>query len=121
MIRTPFEIHRINAQPQGFKIIFTKPLASDSKITHSSVHVRSYTYHYHSSYGSKEIDQKTLNITSSQLSKDRHVLTLEMDDLREGYVHEITFKGLRSSDGTPLEHAVACYTLNRIPRSARKE
>jgi hypothetical protein len=118
---TPFEIHRINAQPGGFKVTFTKPLGPDSGITHSSVHMRSYTYHYHSSYGSEEIDQQTLNIRSSLLSKDRRVMNLDVDGLREGYVHEMTFKGLRSSDDEPLDHAVVCYTLNRIPRSAQKE
>ena len=114
---TPFEIQRINAQPQGFKITFTKPLATESTITSSSVGIRSYTYHYHSSYGSEEIDRKSLQTTSIQVSKDRRVLTMQVDGLREGYVHEITFDGLRSLDQEPLDHSVVCYTLNRIPKS----
>lgn len=118
---TPFEIHRINAQSHGFKITFTKPLAANRAITHSSVHIRSYTYHYHSSYGSEEIDQKILTPKSIQVSENRRELTLEMDGLREGYVHELTFEGLRSSDHEPLNHLVSCYTLNRIPRSTHKD
>lgn len=110
----PFEILKMNAQPHGFKITFTKPLAMDTSVT-DALTMQSFTYHYHSAYGSEEIDSQILNIASSSLSKDRTILNLEVDGLREGYVHKLVFKGLHSADHEPLKHPVVCYTLNRIP------
>jgi hypothetical protein len=38
-----------------------------------------------------------------------------LSKLEEGHIHTLTAAGLRSTDGLPLLHNIAYYTLNYIP------
>jgi hypothetical protein len=40
---------------------------------------------------------------------------LTLSKLEEGHIHHLTAPGVRSTDGEPLLHPVAYYTLNYIP------
>ena len=112
---TPFEMQRINALPEGFRITFTQPLQIKPSIRADQFQIRSYTYHYHSSYGSPEIDETRLGIDEMEISKDRKSVDLQINGLREGYVHEIKLIGIKSATFDTLIHDTAAYTLNRIP------
>jgi hypothetical protein len=77
----------------------------------------SYTYWYFEPYGSPEIETKALTVTPRSVSDDGLVIELAVDGLRPTFVHELRAKGLkRASDGAPLLHDLAMYTLNRIPK-----
>jgi len=115
--KTPFEIREMRARPDGFELTFTKPLDVATTVP-DSLTLSSYTYLYHSTYGSDEIQRRDLTIDHLELSQDGLRLRLFVDDLRELYVHELVAAGLRSSDGEPLLHPEAYYTLNRIPLTA---
>ena len=39
-----------------------------------------------------------------------------IDGLKIGHVHELRLEGVRSTDGEPLLHKDAYYTLNRLPK-----
>ena len=41
---------------------------------------------------------------------------LDVEGLREGFVHELHLDGVRSASGEPLVHGEAYYTLIRMPR-----
>jgi hypothetical protein len=58
----PFEMQRINALHDGFRITFTKPIRENLSVTLDQIQIRSYTYHYHASYGSDEIQESHLEI-----------------------------------------------------------
>ena len=70
---------------------------------------------YHATYGSDEIEKKTLTVNSARVLEDGCTVRLRIPGLRELFVHELHATGVRSSDGEPLLHPMACYTLNRIP------
>jgi len=106
----------MRALPEGFDLIFTEPVDPVSAGSLESCTMKSYTYLYSSAYGSDEIDNQSLNITSAKVSADRLSVRLKVEGLRELYVHELHADGIRSARGTKLEHADAYYTLNRIPR-----
>ena len=58
---------------------------------------------------------KELGVQAGEVAADGMSVELRVENLREGYVHELNVTGLTSKDGEPLEHPVAYYTLNRIP------
>jgi hypothetical protein len=78
--------------------------------------MRSYTYQYHSNYGSDEILDQELKIEQATLSNDRMNVSLKVKGLRPLFVHELQAVGIRSADGEKLLHPNAYYTLNRIPK-----
>ncbi len=43
-------------------------------------------------------------------------MRLKIDGLRPLYVHELVAAGVRSTEGQPLLHSDAYYTLNKIPK-----
>ncbi|MCA9044696.1 MAG: hypothetical protein KDA69_10280 [Planctomycetaceae bacterium] len=113
--KTPFEILEMRAQPDGFELTFTEPVDKKSAEDLSSYQLSSYTYLYHETYGSDEIQSRDLTMTSAKLSDDGLSVHLKVDGLRPLFVHELHANGVRSRDGNPLLHPQAYYTLNRIP------
>ncbi len=115
--KTPFEIQEMRARPSGFELVFTKPADRATASLPESYRMRSYTYLFHSTYGSDEIQLKNLPIKSATVSEDGLRVTLQVDGLRELFVHELTAHCVRDAvDKQPLLHADAYYTLNRIPK-----
>ncbi len=119
--RVPFEIKEMKATPDGFDLVFTKPIDPVTANAISSYSMNSYTYLYHSTYGSDEIQKKDLKLAIDRISTDGHVVSLKVEGLREMFVHELIAKGIRSIDNEPLLHPYAYYTLNRIPRNTIAE
>lgn len=111
----PFEIKTMEARSAGFKLTFTKPVDPDTAANPESYRMSSYTYKYHSSYGSDEIETAENAITKIIVSDDWLTAELTCEGLREGFVHELHAEGVRSADGQQLLHTEAYYTLNQIP------
>lgn len=111
----PFEIKEMRAKPDGFELVFTKPVNRELATATSSYELSSHTYLYHSTYGSDEIKKQTLSINKATVSEDGLRVRLQVDGLRELFVHELVASHLRSQDGEPLLHPHAWYTLNRLP------
>tara|TARA_R110002049_G_scaffold27321_2_gene94107 strand:- start:221201 stop:222763 length:1563 start_codon:yes stop_codon:yes gene_type:complete len=112
---TPFEIQQMRATPDGFELRFTKPVDVTSASEAESYEMTSYTYSYHETYGSNEINTKNLAVQVTSVSDDRKTVHLRVDGRRELFVHELIAAGVRSEEGEPLLHKYAYYTLNRIP------
>ncbi|QDV48149.1 hypothetical protein Enr17x_01580 [Gimesia fumaroli] len=114
--KTPFEIKEMRAQPDGFELVFTEPVDKKTAIDPKSYKLKSYTYNYHSSYGSDEILNKELTLDAITVSDDGMRVQLKTNGLRPLYVHELRAEGVKNSRGQPLLHPQAYYTLNRIPK-----
>jgi hypothetical protein len=71
---------------------------------------------FHSTYGSDEIQNRELAIRHATVAEDGLRVRLQVDGLREFFVHELVAKGICDTDNQPLLHADAYYTLNRIPK-----
>jgi len=111
----PFEIYEMRALPHGFELVFTRPADPETARLASSYRMESYTYELHEAYGSDEMDRAEPTIRSARPSADGRTVTLVVDGLRAGYVHELHLEGLRSAEGEPLLHDEAYYTLVEIP------
>ena len=114
--KTPFEIREMRARPDGFELIFTKSVDPQTAGDVTSYRMKSYTYLYHGTYGSDEIQNQTLTIREAKVSSDGKRVLLKVEGLRELFVHELEAKGIRSQSGESLLHPEAYYTLNRIPK-----
>ena len=68
--KTPFEIKTFEARPDGFELSFTKKVDTDTAEAPSSYRLSSYTYYYHQTYGSPEIDIKPLPVRSATVAPD---------------------------------------------------
>ena len=117
--KVPFEIREMRAKPDGFELVFTKPIDPRTAGDAGSYSMRSHTYTYHATYGSDEILTRPVSIHRVDVGADRLSVRLVIPGLRELFVHELEAAGIRSADGEPLLHRHAWYTLNRIPSRAR--
>ena len=113
--KMPFEMHEVRARPDGFEVSFTKPVDPAAAGRIDSYGIQSFTYHYHSTYGSPPIRRQAHDIAGVVLSPDRRSIRVAVAGLRQGYIYEILMPGIRSLDQEPLLHDAAYYTLNRIP------
>jgi hypothetical protein len=112
---TPFELRSMSARPDGFELEFTEPLERASAGETARFQLKSYTYLLHENYGSDEVDTRELTVRGARVSDDGRRVRLEVDELREGYVHELKLD-VRSASGAPLLHDAAYYTLVVRPR-----
>ncbi len=117
---TPFDLKTVEARPDGFHCTFTKPVRRESVISGTdggaSFRMKSYTYEYHAEYGGPEIDAKELAVKVKDVSADGLAVDLQVENLRETFIHELSIEGLLSSDSKPPAHSLAYYTLNHIPK-----
>ncbi len=114
--KVPFEIHEMRAKPDGFELTFTQPVDRASAADIASYQLQAYTYIFQSAYGSPEVDLSKPTITSATVASDNKSVRLVIDGLVADRIHELTSSGVKSSEGLPLLHKEAYYTLNRIPK-----
>lgn len=115
--KTPFEILEMRAKPDGFELQFTRPVDPIAASNPASYRMSSYTYLYQSTYGSDEIQTKTLTIDRAVVAEDGLSVRLYTSGLRPYFVHELDAAGVLDVDGQPLLHPNAFYTLNAIPKA----
>jgi|688.fasta_scaffold00368_33 glucose/arabinose dehydrogenase len=115
--KTPFEILEMKARPQGFELVFTKPVDAATASDVGSYDMKSFTYIFQASYGSPEVDATTPKITSAKVSADGLRVELTVEGLQRGHIHHLRSAGVRSKENLPLLHSDAYYTLNYIPES----
>ncbi len=114
--RVPFEIEKMEAQPDGFRLIFTQPVNAKLAADPANFSMTSYTYLYHQKYGSDEVQTQPVPVERVELLDGGKGVRLHCTGLREGYVHELKVKNVLSTDSAPLVHDMAFYTLNRLPK-----
>ena len=113
--KMPFEMKEMKACSDGFELVFTKPVDPATASDVGSYQMKNYTYLYHASYGSDEVQTKSLQISSAVVSEDGMKVRLVVEGMKPLFVHELVAAGVKDLDGNGLLHSEAYYTLNRIP------
>jgi hypothetical protein len=119
--KTPFEIREVHARRDGFQLTFTAPVDSGAADT-NSWSASQFGYHYHSKYGSPEIDHNgkdnsatPLVITRAEVSADKMRVKLGLSGWRTNFVTVV--KGnVKSVTGAALRNDTFYYTLNQLPK-----
>lgn len=120
---TPFEVKEARAMTNGFELVFTESVNAEEVANPENYDVSQFTYKYHGSYGSPEIDHEgkqnsstEIKVEKAEVSDDRRKVRLVLGGLKAGYVTKIRISGLANGEGKPLWHDTFWYTLNQIPR-----
>jgi azurin len=118
--RVPFDLKEVSAQPDGFLLTFTEPVDPVTAADPASYSVAGFTYKHHSVYGSSVINRMACPVMKVVVAPDRLSVRLGSACLREGYIHEVKVKGVRSAAAKAgVLHDTAYYTLNRFPDGER--
>ena len=112
---TPFEMHAVNIQPDGFVISFTEEVDRRTAANPDSYSITDFNFMYHHVYGSPPINQEERTVYKVEVAQDNMSARLYVEGLRHGYVNEIKASGLRSVSGKELLHHTGYYTINEIP------
>lgn len=105
---TPFAIHSASLTKTGFDVTFTQPISADLALV-----VKSWHYHYWSTYGSDRVDEKELPTSQVTLSKDRRTVSFSVP-LEAGKIYALQFPGQKNDAGTVLDFDTIFYTLNQL-------
>ena len=117
--KVPFEMKAVRAQSNGFEIEFTKPVNREEAGNAALYKIRSFTYHYHNTYGSPVVDPQDCRIQNIEVSEDGTKVRVYLAGMRQGFIHEIALNGINAADGMPLLHTTGYYTLNEFPAGER--
>ena len=104
----PFALHSTSLTKSGFSVNFTQRIGK--KMTPV---VKSWSYHYYSTYGSPPVEEKNLEVTNYKLSKDRKTVTFDVP-LQTNRVYAIQFPGQLNTEATPLDFNTIYYTVNHL-------
>jgi hypothetical protein len=104
----PFALHSTSLTKSGFSVNFTQRIGK--KMTPV---VKSWSYHYYSTYGSDPVDEKELEVTNYQLSPDRKTVTFDVP-LETNRVYAIQFPGQLNTEAKPLDFDTSYYTVNHL-------
>lgn len=118
--KVPFEIKEIKAQPKGFQLSFTKPIDRETAANPETYQLKTFTHIYRQGYGSPEVDQTTPKTTKATVSDDGLSVSIEIDGMVQGHVHDFYLPTMRSTEDDKLLHTSAYYTLNEIPKQKPK-
>ena len=88
-------------------IVVDPSAAGDPK----SYSMKTFTYIMQAQHGSPEVDKTTPSITKVEVGKDNKSVRLYVSELVEGNIHELHATGVRNTEGLPLLHKEAYYTL----------
>ena len=111
---TPFEIHRIELQNDGFLFHFTQPVNQVIKLDPKNFGVQSYHYPYGPNYGYPKTDNQKIVPTRVEQSLDGSTIRVMIPNLEERKIYQFNLPELKDPDGKSLRNPVAYYTLNEL-------
>ena len=111
---TPFEIHRIELQKDGFLFHFTQPINQSIKLDPEKFVIQSYHYPYGPNYGYPKTDIQKIVPTRVEHSLDGSTIRVMIPNLEERKIYQFNLPELKDPDGKSLRNPVAYYTLNEL-------
>ncbi len=110
----PPGIAEVRARQVGFEVQFTQPINEPALGEIATYQIEDFRRESTSEYGSPDLDRHTVAVRAVKVHPGQDAVTLEVVDLREGFLYEIRVPGLaRQLDG--FHPAEAFYTLRRKP------
>lgn len=114
--KTAFEMLRIQAEPDGFKIEFTKPADPVALAKIETYELDSFHYEPKEFYGGSKVDLERFGPDRVVPSSDGRSVQVKSKKFKAGQIVHIHLVGLSSSTGEDLWSTESWYTLNRIPK-----
>ena len=118
--KVPFEIHEMQAKPDGFELTFTKPI--DPKTAGDVASYKMRDFHLHLPGGVRQPRSRSHEADHHEGRRRRRQqerAALRGASWRKGTSTTLTAAGVRSAEGSPLLHNIAYYTMNYIPEAKK--
>lgn len=112
--KDPVDIYSMNITDEGFDLHFTQPMDEASLVDTANYHFRHYYYEYHLKYGSDQFDVQPVQIKAIKAGNDKKTVSLTLENLKPGYIYELSIGALKSEKGEMLENKLICYTVNTL-------
>ena len=112
--KTHLDVMSMNLTKTGFDLTFTLPINAEVAKEISNYRFRRYYYEYHQAYGSKQFDLQEVPVKSIKLSPDRKKVSIELAEMKAGYVYELRTGLIKTDDERYLFNNLICYTLNKL-------
>lgn len=112
--KTHLDIMSMNLTPTGFDLTFTLPLDQTVAQDLANFKFRRFYYEYHQAYGSKQFDVQDVAVKSVKVSADGKKVSLELAEMKAGYVYELNVGDLKTTDDKYLINKLLCYSLNKL-------
>ncbi len=110
----PNGLLRVEAVPGGFGIDFIRPVDREQAADAARYSISGYTRIWQGAYATPDSERYSPEIRSVTVSDDGLHARLHVDDLRAGFVYELSCD-LKQENGQPLQPRNAHYTMNRVP------
>jgi mono/diheme cytochrome c family protein len=111
----PTGIAKVRATARGFRVEFTRPIASERLAALFADSLRSFRRESTPAYGGPDLDQRSEPIADIEPSDGGRSVELRLERApRAGFVYRLSLDG--SAIEEPLFPAEAYYTMNRVPR-----
>ena len=117
--KDPVDIYSMNITDEGFDLHFTQPMDEATLRDTSNYHFRHYYYEYHLKYGSDQFDVQKVGVKDIEVSDGGKKVSLKLENLKPGYIYELTMGELKSEEGAVLENRLVCYTVNLLRSGQR--
>lgn len=114
----PFDPLAMHATPRGFRVEFTAPL-SDAAADPACWQIQRYTYAYHPTYGSPQMEKGAITPAGITLSPDHRSAEVTLPELRENFVYEFNLAKLTGTAGEAILNPHIAFTLRRVPGRSR--
>ncbi|UTA69692.1 hypothetical protein [Emticicia sp. 21SJ11W-3] len=112
--KTHLDVMSMHLTKTGFDLTFTLPLNEEAARNIANYKFRRFYYEYHQAYGSKQFDVQEVPVKSITLSPDRKKVSIELTELKPGYVYELRTGDIKTDDDRYLFNNLICYTLNKL-------
>jgi hypothetical protein len=110
----PLGIDEVRATATGFKIVFTQPVNAARATKAESYSIRSYRRVSTPAYGGDDQDERSEAVRGLQVSSDLKTVTVDLNQLRAGYVYEINV-GSVGVDESLIFPSQAHYNMRIVP------
>ena len=110
----PLGIAEVRATATGFEVDFTQPIDAAQAANVENYQLRSYQRIATPAYGGDDQHERHETVLSARVSEDRKQVSLEINDLRAGFVYELNITAL-GSDSKSLFPSQAHYTMRSVP------
>ncbi len=108
------EVKTMTLTESGFRLTFTRPMTAATLANPANYGLTRFRFYYHYKYGSPWIDEAPVGVRAVRPAADGLSAELELDELKAGFVYELSVPSLRSTDNEPITNPLGYYTANRL-------
>lgn len=109
--KVPMEVKKMKLQEDGFLVRFTRPVKPETIPETENFRIERYRYRYDEPYGSPQLDNQQLRASGLRVLSGNQEVEVRLENLEPGFIYEMDFSEIESTDGVTVMHPEVIYTL----------